>query len=153
MLVWRLDRAGRDPLSGIGGEFASGRWHLRGVRVVYASATLSLAVLEKLVHVTAAQFPTDLIAHAIELSADLAQMAWNADTLPADWRSAVAPISTQRAGTAWLREASRPAVLRVPSAIVPEESNYLLAPSRILAAHARVVRSAAFVFDPRLRPA
>lgn len=42
-----------------------------------------------------------------------------------------------------------PAVLRVPSAVIPEEWNVLLNPAHPRAGRAKVVATEAFSFDPR----
>jgi RES domain-containing protein len=47
------------------------------------------------------------------------------EELPADWRSIAAREKLQAIGTAWARKQSA-AVLAVPSAVIPVESNYLL---------------------------
>ena len=48
-------------------------------------------------------------------------------SLPADWRRLPAPPSTRELGSRWVAEA-RSVVLRVPSAVVDGEFNYLLTP-------------------------
>ena len=50
--AWRIVKAkhAATAFSGEGAVLTGGRWNSRGVRVVYASSTLSLAVLESLVH-------------------------------------------------------------------------------------------------------
>lgn len=54
-----------------------------------------------------------------------------------------------RYGSAWLRR-SRSAVLEVPSAIVPSESNYLLNPNHPEFPLLRIGRARPFTFDPRM---
>jgi RES domain-containing protein len=49
------------------------------------------------------------------------------DGLPPDWRAIGARAKLQAIGAEWARKRSA-AVLAVPSAIVPAESNYLLNP-------------------------
>jgi RES domain-containing protein len=49
-------------------------------------------------------------------------------SLPKRWRSYPAPRKLQDFGDAWVVRGEKP-VLRVPSAIVPAESNYLLNPA------------------------
>jgi len=51
------------------------------------------------------------------------------DRLPSDWREITAREKLQAIGTEWARKRGT-AVLVVPSAIVPKESNYLLNPLR-----------------------
>lgn len=151
MRVWRLDREDRNPLEGLGGLFSAGRWHPRGVRVVYTASALSLAVLEKLVHVDPDLVPDRLAAFEIEIPDEAASRETiPVDRLPLDWRAEPPAHGTQELGLAWLRGLTRPAVLEVPSAIVPREMNYLLNPAHPDAARWSVVASEPFRFDPRL---
>jgi len=50
--IWRLVKAGRthSAWDGEGAFRFGGRWNSRGVRAVYASSSLALALLETLVH-------------------------------------------------------------------------------------------------------
>jgi RES domain-containing protein len=56
---------------------------------------------------------------------------------------------SQRFGTTWLQEQRSP-ILRVPSAVIPWEHNYLLNPRHPQAAKVRVCRRDLFRLDPRL---
>lgn len=125
--VWRLTTARHagDAFSGEGARLYGGRWNHKGVPLVYVSATLSLAMLEMLV-----QDPP-LAAHYVARPADIPallpmQRLTPAD-LPADWRLASGRPALQRAGSDWATHAAS-AVLAVPSAVIPDEFNYLLNP-------------------------
>ena len=151
MRAWRLCRAAyaKDGLSGDGGLYASGRWHLRGQRVVYTAATLSLAALEFLVRVNRAFAPTDLVAVEIDVP-DAAEIEHVPPSkLASGWDAYPAPAFTQQLGTRWLAS-GRTAVLQVPSAVIPRESNFLLNPAHPRYARVRIVGSAPFSFDARL---
>lgn len=149
--MWRLDRDDRNPLEGFGGLFSAGRWHPRGVRIVYASGHLSLAVLEKLVHVDPDVLPDRLAAFEIEIpDEDASREVIPVHRLPPDWREEPPAPATQDIGRAWLTDPTRPAVLVVPSVVVTREVNYLLNPTHPDAARWSVVASAPFRFDPRL---
>ena len=151
MRVWRLDREGRNPLDGLGGLHSAGRWHPRGMRVVYASGHLSLAVLEKLVHVDPDVMPDRLAAFEIEIPDEKSSReVVRLDRLPADWKAQPPPSSTQELGRAWLSDASRRPVLVVPSVVVPREVNYLLNPAHPDARRWSVVAREPFRFDERL---
>ena len=71
------------------------------------------------------------------------------DSLPPHWRTYPAPSFLQTLGAAWL-ERRDSAILRVPSAVVPQESNFLLNPDHRDAARVGVVTTGGFVLDPRL---
>ncbi len=151
MRVWRISRETRasDPLGGRGGLLVSGRWHTRGRRVVYTSSSLALAALEFLVHVAADRLPTDLVRLEVDVPDDLAIERVEREALPPGWRRYPAPEELRRLGDEWL-DRGKTAVLAVPSAVVPEERNYLLNPAHADASRFAVVSTGAFVYDPRL---
>src|SRR5690606_28898647 len=90
--------------TGEGAARVGGRWNSRGVRVVYASATQSLAALEILVHLNPmaplrfTAFPLEIPDGSVEW---LAREEW-----PEDWRAEPPPPSTRRLGDAWARRGS-----------------------------------------------
>lgn len=92
--------------------------------MVYTAQSQALAVLEMLVHIDA----SDLLRHyrLISVSIDKAMVqVVDPAALPRNWRRRPAPTSLRAIGDHWvaLRES---AVLRVPSVIVPGESNFLI---------------------------
>jgi RES domain-containing protein len=134
---------------GEGARLFGGRWNRPGVAVVYASENLSLAALELLVHLEWGA----LLGHYVVCRVEFPESAveeFSAKRLPADWRTSPAPPALQELGSRWAR-ARRSAVLRVPSAVIPRESNFLLNPDH--PTFSRFVRTAPepFDFDPRLR--
>ena len=72
-----------------------------------------------------------------------------AHSLPEDWRLLPAPPSTREFGSRWIVEA-RSVVLRVPSAVVKGEFNYLLNPRHPNFARLEIGEPQRFSFDPRL---
>lgn len=125
--------------------------------MVYTAGHLSLAVLEKLVHVDPDLIPDGLAAFEIEIPDQPASReVLSPDRLPADWRAEPPPGSTQAIGRAWLTDPTRPGIFVVPSALVPREVNYLLNPAHPDARRWRVIAREPFRFDTRLsrrRPA
>ena len=128
MKVWRLCRRKHAAFDGEGARAAGGRWNRRGTAVVYTSATLSLAVLEYFVNLPAAAAPADLVAISAELPADLPMTSLDLSDLPRGWRKYPAPDALADLGACWAEE-GKTAILAVPSAVVPQEWNYLLNPS------------------------
>jgi RES domain-containing protein len=147
MRLWRI--SGFADLSGEGGLRASGRWHNTGRRIVYLADHPASALLEVLVHleVDVEDFPTHYQLLAIDAPDDIAVTALDETKLPADWRAQVA--GTRARGDEWLR-AGASALLRVPSAIVPVASNYLLNPAHADASRLSVTGIVRAPFDPRL---
>jgi RES domain-containing protein len=147
--VWRIAAAAHAAFDGEGARRYGGRWTSRGLHAVYTSATLSLAALERFVHVDPELEPDDLVAIAVEIEARIAVEAVAVAELPPDWRTYPAPATLAEIGDRWLRE-SRTAVLSVPSVVIPDERNFVLNP--IHSDFARLVIGAAepFGFDPRM---
>jgi RES domain-containing protein len=90
----------------------------------------------------------DLVAIAIDIGAEVAIGALDADDLPPDWRTYPAPPALAVFGDGWIRE-RRTAVLSIPSVIVTVERNFVINP-----AHPDVARLTAhppqpFSLDPR----
>lgn len=67
MIAWRLATSLSPPLTGGGARRRGGRWNSPGVPMVYASAHLSLAVLELLVHLESDDLPDNLVAYRLEV--------------------------------------------------------------------------------------
>lgn len=140
----------RDLLSGEGGMFADGRWTSRGRRVVYTAGSISLAILEFTVHHKRRGWVPASVLGQIEIPDAVEVGTVALDRLPSDWSNPKQPPQALRdIGDDWLRRGSCP-VLKVPSAIVPEESNFLLNPSHpdfpLIAVHSVTE----FIFDGRL---
>jgi len=147
--AWRIVKAKHvaTAFSGEGAAKTGGRWNSRGVPVVYASASQSLAALETLVHLTPpVMFHYKVIR--IGFSDELVEQL-KAGVLPSDWRVEPPPPSTKQLGDAWVRS-SRSAILAVPSVIIPDEINYLLNPAHADFKKIAVGKPADFTFDPRL---
>jgi len=149
--VWRLCRTRHSAaaLSGDGGLRAPGRWHRRGTRIVYTSATLSLATLEVLVWTNPVQAPSELMAVEVEIPDSVETERTPLRTLPAGWDGYPARAFTQQHGSQWVA-GGRTVVLEVPSAVIPRECNYLLNPAHPEFSRIRIVGRTPFSFDARL---
>ena len=147
--AWRIVKAkhAATAFSGEGAAKTGGRWNSRGVPVVYASSTKSLAALETLVHLNP-PVPFTYVAFRLQFDAALVENI-PLNRLPADWRVEPPPPSTNAIGDAWLREV-RSAVLALPSVIVPGELNYLLNPAHPAFKRISIGKPERFAFDPRL---
>jgi RES domain-containing protein len=147
MLVFRLaGKAYVDDLSGAGARLYGGRWNPKGVAVVYTACTRSLAVLETLVHVPLAGLPEDLFIATIEVPDEPGNEAIEPTLLPANWRDYPAPPALAAMGADWLAS-RRSLLLRVPSSVIPEESNWLINPLHPKASEARIIARQAFRID------
>lgn len=148
-LAWRIvkERHATNAFDGEGARLHGGRWNSRGTSVVYASATLSLAALENLVHL-APPISFRFVAFRVEFAESLVE-SLPVPGLPADWTEEPPSRSTQAIGDRWVRE-GRSVVLEVPSVLIPGESNYLINPAHPEFRRLQIGDAEAFAFDPRL---
>ncbi|MBV9301484.1 MAG: RES family NAD+ phosphorylase [Acidobacteriaceae bacterium] len=145
MILWRISRH-RD-LGGTGGLRSPGRWHHAGQPIVYLAESAAGALLEVCVHTSANDVPPDFTLLKIE-APEVQVQAIKCDGLPAGWQSQLE--LTRDLGTAWLQKKDT-ALLRVPSAIVPETVNFLLNPTHPDAKKFRIVEALLYPFDVRLK--
>jgi RES domain-containing protein len=147
--AWRVvkEKHVAAAFSGQGAAKFAGRWNSRGVAVVYTSATRSLAVLETLVHLNPPVIFNYRIIR-IEFDDDLVETP-KAAILPSDWKTEPPPLSTRKLGDDWVRSFRSP-ILAVPSAIIPEETNYLLNPAHPNFKEIAIGKPTPFALDPRL---
>ncbi|MGB6222707.1 RES family NAD+ phosphorylase [Haloferula sp.] len=111
-------------LSGEGARLYGGRWNPPGWRCVYAAESRALAMLELLVHLTGRS--RALKFRLLTLEIDQAAVL-EAKHLADGWNTHPAGRASQIIGQNWLQDSKSP-VLRVPSVLIPEESNFLLNP-------------------------
>ena len=147
--AWRLSKTRHlgTTWNGEGAKRSGGRWNSVGVPVVYTSATLSLALVEVLVHLPAGILPS-FSAIPIEFDDSLVLVA-PADELPPRWKAHPPPPETQTIGDRWAGEA-RSAILRVPSVVVSSEFNYVLNPLHPDFKRIAIGEAVPFPFDARL---
>lgn len=147
--AWRIvkEKRAATAFDGEGAWLHGGRWNSRGTRVIYASATLALAALENLVHLTP-PMTFRYVAIPVEFEQRLVETVTPAG-LPADWSEQPPPPSAKALGDLWVKEA-RSAVLALPSVIIQAETNYLLNPAHPDFKSIVIGKPARFSFDPRL---
>jgi RES domain-containing protein len=149
MRVWRIAASAYDPLDGEGARRFGGRWSSPGQPVVYTAEHLSLAALEVLVHTDPDLLPLDLAAFEIEVPDGLSVARVPLAALPDDWKDLPAHPACRAIGDRWLAAGEAP-LLAVPSAIIPVETNYLIASTEAAGSGVRVVDVRPFSFDGRL---
>jgi RES domain-containing protein len=123
MRIYRLGTRAFPVWDGSGAAAVGGRWNPVGVAVIYAAGSLALAMLERLVQrrnlgetlLVEASVPDDMAIEDMLASP------------PANWRGLGSPEAAA-AGGEWVAS-RRTALLRVPSALVPREPNYLVNPA------------------------
>ena len=124
------------------------RWNSEGRFVIYTAGSVSLACLENLVHRNAAALNASFKLMYIDIPDTITINELPAGSLGQDWELDL--MQTRAFGNRWLDE-QQGLVLRVPSAIVQEEFNYLLNPAHPQFAQISLLGSEAFNFDRRLK--
>lgn len=127
MFVWRICalKYQDSAFSGIGGLYAPGRWHPQGHKIVYAAENLALASLEVFVHLESDR--AKLVAIKVNIPDEMDIEEINRESLGSNWQDPRSYSKLQQIGQDWLISRRTP-ILKVPSAIVPVENNYLFNP-------------------------
>ncbi len=149
--AWRLCRKSQasEAFLGLGAAQFPGRWNHAGLPAVYLAENRSLAALEVLVH---AEDRTLLAAASwviFPVRFDPA-LIHAPKRFPGDCRAIPIRDSTRQFGSRWLETGAKP-VLRVPSAVILGEFNYLLNPQHAAFTQIQIGESKPFRFDARLR--
>ena len=119
--VFRVCRAIHARLDGEGARRVGGRWNSPGRPVVYMADSVALAVLENLVHMRRDDFPVGYVVIGAVIPNSVRVLALE------EFRAGKQDVPSQTVGDRWI-DSGRSAVLRVPSAVVPNEFIYLLNP-------------------------
>ena len=149
MRVWRICKPEYAAFDGEGGKLVSGRWHHRGLPIVYTAGSLALAALEFYVHLSPDIHPRNFIAIPAEIPERVKLEILSPSNLPSHWREPRDADKLREIGMEWLHS-GRTAVLAVPSAVVPVEQNYLLNPRHKAFSQIRVNTPQPFEFDYRM---
>ena len=147
MLLWRISN--HATLDGEGGLIASARWHTQGHPVLYLAETPAGALVEVLVHLELdpSHMPRSYKLLKAEAPDDISRQEIGKANLGQNWTQDL--LATRKLGDEWLRSRVT-ALLRVPSAIVPETFNLLLNPHHPQASQVRIVSHRDYPWDKRL---
>ncbi len=144
-VAWRISNY--TDLSGIGGTITAGRWHHKGQPVVYLADSPATALLEVLVHFEMGidELPDRFTLLRVEFPPTASETSIE-QQLPENWHQQ--QHLTRSLGSQWLSEGSA-LLLKVPTVIVPHNSNYLFNPRHPEASLAKLAVEQ-FPLDPRL---
>jgi len=148
--VWRITKQkhAKDAFTGEGAKLYGGRWNSPGRLVVYTAESRALALAEMLVHLESAAVLSRYVVFQVEIEeSSIAHL--HLPDLPRNWRAEPAPRRLQTLGDEWL-DSGKSAALRVPSAIVMGEFNYLLNPAHPNFSKLRIHAAEKFPIDRRL---
>lgn len=123
MILYRIAREKyADKLHSSG---VANRWNIAYQYVIYSSENISLCAIELLAHTNGIRPAGNFKIMTIELKEPPSITEVATDILPADWNKLSAYGTTQQIGSAWY-SAGKTLCLKVPSAIIPSEYNYIL---------------------------
>jgi RES domain-containing protein len=148
--VYRILRKpyAKKPLDGEGAYRFGGRWSSVGTRLAYTAEHLSLAIIEYFIHIDPDDPPKDLVAVTTEVPDSVSRTSIFPKQLPPNWRQSPPPPELTEIGDRFVRD-RRAAVLIVPSALAPAESNWLINPPHREFSRIRLHSIEAFEYDPR----
>lgn len=102
-----------------------GRWNSRRTKILYTAESLSLGVLEMLVHFNNEKILPAYSFATAEFDESLILPVEDFRSLPENWKDTPSPLEIQRIGDEWAQEQTS-VVLKVPTSILPFEFNYLI---------------------------
>ncbi|MEJ7586557.1 MAG: RES family NAD+ phosphorylase [Ferruginibacter sp.] len=126
MKVYRIsNQLYSNDISGIGAKIYGSRWNSAGLPLLYTSAYNSLAMLEMLVHTNFEDYSIELDLMYIDIPDSLECKEIKATTLKQGWAGDLS--YTKYIGDEFIKSLQTP-LLKIPSAIIGEEYNYLANP-------------------------
>ncbi len=127
------------------------RWNSKGINMVYTACSRSLACLEFYVHMKTLVHQLDFMILTIDIPQSIIIEELKTGSLPKSWNvpGPEGYAICRTFGDNWIK-IDRSAVLKVPSAIIPRESNYLINTHHPDSEKISIKEKEPFVFDTRL---
>ena len=136
-----------EDISGTGAKLYGGRWNSKGVAVIYASEHISLSVLEMLVHNRFTDFAADLNLLHLSIADTLSIKDVKNSKLKTDWINDF--DYTRFMGDQFIKAGTH-AILKVPSAVIKEEHNFIINPFHSDFKKIKITQTVSFSTDKRL---
>lgn len=134
---------------GDGSRVYGGRWNSVGIPVVYTADSISLAVLEIIVHLENHEFLFNSYVKLPVMFDSKLVVELNRNKLPRNWNALPPPVSTQKIGVDWV-SSLKSVVFKVPSSVIPDEYNFLINPNHPDFHLVKIGAAQNFAFDSRL---
>lgn len=148
MIVYRItSRTYATDISGEGAKLAGGRWNTMGNKVLYSSQHISLSILEILVKADKFTIPDNYTIISIEIPDDKNYSLIKLSDLKLHWQQKIQ--YTQWIGDQFIKN-NESLILKVPSAIVHQENNYLINPLHKDFKKVRIIHTELLNLDKRL---
>jgi len=126
MITYRISNAQfSNDISGTGAKLVGSRWNSKGIPLLYTSQHISLAVLEMLVNTNFKDYNIALELMYINIPDQLPVASVEIKNLKQNWKDDFE--YTRYIGDEFIKQ-KESIILRVPSAVIAEEYNYLANP-------------------------
>ena len=136
-----------EDISGTGAKLYGGRWNSKGVAALYASEHISLSVLEIRVNNRFTDFAIDLNLLHLAFADTLSIKEVKSNKLKTDWINDF--DYTRFMGDQFI-QAGTHAILKVPSAVIKEEHNFIMNPLHADFKKIKITQTVSFSTDKRL---
>jgi RES domain-containing protein len=147
MILYRFARQiYSNDISGNGAKKLGGRWNSPGFPVVYTSTAISLSLLELFVYHTTYEEILVNVLMRIE-TPDISIQSLSSHSLKENWEKDI--DYSRFIGNEFLKS-KKSLLLKVPSAIIPEEHNMIINPVHPDFKKVKIIKAASFQFDSRL---
>lgn len=147
MIVYRIsNELYKDDISGNGAAINGSRWNSQGIKMLYTGQFISLCILESLVHLRKIDIPRKQYLLTIQIP-DIEVQEIKLTKLKTDWQHH--HNYTQWIGNEFI-SAGKSLALKVPSAVVPQEFNYLVNPKYKEFKKVKIINSELLELDKRL---
>jgi len=149
MKVYRLCKSKHAmDLSGHGAKLSGGRLNSRGITAIYTSGSVALCTAEIAVHIPLAMMPANYVLVTYKIP-EKAITSVHISNLPERWNSYPHSKKSQQIGDKFLLQKEY-LILQVPSAVVPQESNFLINPNHEKITDIQILDVEPYNFDVRL---
>ena len=130
---------------------SANRWNIKNEFVIYTGSSRSLSTLELVVHRNSiSRFPNyEVMIISIADEEELIEQV-PMKSLPKNWRTFEMYHELQKIGSEWYKS-KRSLILKVPSAVIPKEFNYIINTNHpLFEEKVKLVRNEEYFFDGRL---
>lgn len=150
MEVFRLSKKKyAQELSGKGASKSGNRWNSKGTEIIYTAESRALAMSEILVHLSLSTFPKDFMMIEILIPDSIKIKEIKQKNLPENWNNHPPNMEIQKIGDEFI-DTRNACVLKVPSAVVKGDFNYLINPYHKDFKKIKIVSITDFPFDSRI---
>jgi len=149
MNVFRLIKAQYSPdWGGKGAERIGRRWNSKGIPMIYSSSSRALCTAEVAVHLPLGNVPEGFEMMTILIPEDIIITDTPENDLPPGWKNFPHVTITQKIGDQFVIH-NKFLVMKVPSAVVPGDFNYLINPRHPDFVRIEITKKEPYEFDER----